>query len=253
MRAHAPRHEGRAATRHGRGPSPTAIPRATQSGAGRDGGHGPRRPAPVVHPEDALGNRGATGAARVGVEQDGVRRADQLVDRDAVAADERLPRRVGARHPRPILTHLTLNQFCRSTVRLESSGPPAHKRLVFSILACRFSVHADTSVFHSVSAHHRRGLLQGEDGQRQLLLRAGQARAGGEVPRVRPHFRFRNRGIEYLSESGMKWMNGSAKQQCGRALAVPRAAGALIRVVALRPWPWSLASTSFSCRPFYFI
>ena len=27
-------------------------------------------------------------------------------------------------------------------------------------------------------------------------------------------YRFRNRGAEYMSESGVKWMSGSAKRQC---------------------------------------
>jgi hypothetical protein len=45
-------------------------------------------------------------------------------------------------------------------------------------------------------------------------------RAGG-VPRVRLHCRFRNRGTEYVSKSGMKWMGGSTKRQCDRALGVP--------------------------------
>jgi hypothetical protein len=52
------------------------------------------------------------------------------------------------------------------------------------------------------------------------------------VPGVRSHCRFRNRGAEYVSESGItwmsgaeyviesgvKWMRGGAKRQCGRAL-----------------------------------
>jgi hypothetical protein len=37
-------------------------------------------------------------------------------------------------------------------------------------------------------------------------------------PRVRSHCRFRNRGTEYVSESGKKWMQGSTKRQCDRAL-----------------------------------
>jgi hypothetical protein len=48
----------------------------------------------------------------------------------------------------------------------------------------------------------------------------------GLVPRVRSHWRFSNRGTEYLSKSGMKWMNGSAKRLRGRALLVPRRASA---------------------------
>jgi hypothetical protein len=37
--------------------------------------------------------------------------------------------------------------------------------------------------------------------------------------RVRSHCRFRNRGTEYASEYGMKWMSGCTKRQCDRALA----------------------------------
>jgi hypothetical protein len=36
--------------------------------------------------------------------------------------------------------------------------------------------------------------------------------------RVRSHCRFRNRGTDYLSESGIEWMSGSTKRQCDRAL-----------------------------------
>ena len=36
--------------------------------------------------------------------------------------------------------------------------------------------------------------------------------------RVSSHCRFINRAIDYLSESGMKWMSGGAKRQCGRTL-----------------------------------
>ena len=43
----------------------------------------------------------------------------------------------------------------------------------------------------------------------------------GAAPRVRPHCRFKKRGTEHVSESGMKWMSGGATQQCGRALATP--------------------------------
>jgi hypothetical protein len=34
----------------------------------------------------------------------------------------------------------------------------------------------------------------------------------------RSHCRFRNRGTEYVSTSGMKWMSGGTKRQCDRAL-----------------------------------
>ena len=36
------------------------------------------------------------------------------------------------------------------------------------------------------------------------------------LPRVRSHCRFRNRGTEYVSESGMKLMSGRTKRQCMR-------------------------------------
>jgi hypothetical protein len=50
------------------------------------------------------------------------------------------------------------------------------------------------------------------------------------VPRVRSRCRFKKRGTRSLlkgteslmySESGVKWMSGGAKRQCGRALAAP--------------------------------
>jgi hypothetical protein len=41
----------------------------------------------------------------------------------------------------------------------------------------------------------------------------------GAPPGIRSHCRFRNRSTEYVSESGMKWMSGGTKRQCGRALA----------------------------------
>ena len=43
------------------------------------------------------------------------------------------------------------------------------------------------------------------------------------APGVRSHCRFRNRGTEYVSEPGMKWMNDSTKRECDRALAPPAA------------------------------
>ena len=39
--------------------------------------------------------------------------------------------------------------------------------------------------------------------------------------RVRSHSRFRYKAIDYLSESGMRWMSGSAKRQCDRTLRRP--------------------------------
>jgi hypothetical protein len=40
-------------------------------------------------------------------------------------------------------------------------------------------------------------------------------------PRVRSQCRFSNRGTEYVSRSGIKWMSGSTKRQCDRTLAPP--------------------------------
>jgi hypothetical protein len=37
--------------------------------------------------------------------------------------------------------------------------------------------------------------------------------------RARSNCQFRNRGTDYISESGMKWMSGGARRQCDRALA----------------------------------
>ena len=50
-----------------------------------------------------------------------------------------------------------------------------------------------------------------------LAADAGGGRARGRH-RVRSHFRFRHRGSEYVSKYGMKWMSGSKKRQCDRAL-----------------------------------
>ena len=41
------------------------------------------------------------------------------------------------------------------------------------------------------------------------------------LPRVRSHCRFINRGTDPLSKSGIKWMSGSTKRQCDRALGLP--------------------------------
>ena len=38
---------------------------------------------------------------------------------------------------------------------------------------------------------------------------------------VRSHCRFRNRGTEYVGESGIKWMSGGTKRQRGQALGLP--------------------------------
>jgi hypothetical protein len=58
--------------------------------------------------------------------------------------------------------------------------------------------------------------FRSDDVQRCVVASASSGRAG---PRVRSHCRFRNRGTDYLGESGMKWMSGCTKRQCDRALA----------------------------------
>ena len=45
----------------------------------------------------------------------------------------------------------------------------------------------------------------------RVLLVAARAPAPRVVPRVRSHCRLRNRGTEYASQSGMKWMRGGAE------------------------------------------
>jgi hypothetical protein len=44
---------------------------------------------------------------------------------------------------------------------------------------------------------------------------------GGVPPGVWSYRRFRNRGTEYISESGIKWIMGSTKRQCTRAQVPP--------------------------------
>ena len=55
--------------------------------------------------------------------------------------------------------------------------------------------------------------------RRREVLRGG-ARPG--LLRVRSHCRFRNRGTEYVSEYGIKWMSGSTTRQRDGALRSPR-------------------------------
>ena len=57
-------------------------------------------------------------------------------------------------------------------------------------------------------------------------LPAARVQATQNLRRVRSHCRFRNRGTEYVSEFGIKWLSGGAKRQCDRALAEPHAARA---------------------------
>jgi hypothetical protein len=45
--------------------------------------------------------------------------------------------------------------------------------------------------------------------------------ATSRSPRIRSHYRFRNRDAEYVSESCIKWMSGGTKRQCDRALRSP--------------------------------
>jgi hypothetical protein len=55
----------------------------------------------------------------------------------------------------------------------------------------------------------------------------GVRRGAAAVPRreggVRLHYRFRNRGANCLSESGMKWMSGISKRQCDQTPRTGRA------------------------------
>jgi hypothetical protein len=55
--------------------------------------------------------------------------------------------------------------------------------------------------------------------RRPVPVDEGRAGILKALARVRSHCRFRNRGTEYVSESGVKRMNGSRKRQCERALA----------------------------------
>ena len=64
----------------------------------------------------------------------------------------------------------------------------------------------------------------------------------GSRPRVRSHCRFRNRGTEYVSDSGMKRMSGGTKRPCGRVLCRPRPArtGRPLEVAATGSWQGGL-------------
>jgi hypothetical protein len=61
-----------------------------------------------------------------------------------------------------------------------------------------------------------------EELERELFERlqpaAAPSRSGEGRRRVRSHCRCRNRGTEYVSESGVKWFSGSTERQCDRAL-----------------------------------
>ena len=50
------------------------------------------------------------------------------------------------------------------------------------------------------------------------------------MPRVRSHCRFRNRGTEYVGNSGVKWMGSNIKRPCNRSS--PGVAAALVQLVA---------------------
>jgi hypothetical protein len=51
----------------------------------------------------------------------------------------------------------------------------------------------------------------------QIVI-AALSTAARPASRVRSHCRFRERGIDYTSEYGIKWMSGGTKRQCDRAL-----------------------------------
>jgi hypothetical protein len=56
--------------------------------------------------------------------------------------------------------------------------------------------------------------------KRRICFVAGQApRAHSNLARRRARSNCRNRGTDYISESGMKWISGGARRQCDRALA----------------------------------
>ena len=52
-----------------------------------------------------------------------------------------------------------------------------------------------------------------------MLACLGLAQVAASYP-GRSHCRFRNRGIEYISESGMKWMSGGTKRHLAGQVAV---------------------------------
>jgi hypothetical protein len=64
-----------------------------------------------------------------------------------------------------------------------------------------------------------RRFARGERVEREAVVGAERG-----PTRVRSHWRFRNRGAEYVSGSGLKKMSGSAKRRCDRALRGPPAA-----------------------------
>ena len=68
------------------------------------------------------------------------------------------------------------------------------------------------------------GLRWRSRGPRSCSRVAARRRSG--TPRVRSHYRFRNRSTEYSSVSGIKWMSGSTKRHCDRALSTRTATAA---------------------------
>ena len=81
---------------------------------------------------------------------------------------------------------------------------------------CRMTVSPTASLARAEDVQPAR-VLGADGGEHRPRHRRGvQAQ-----PRVRSHCRFRHRGTESLSESGMKWTSGSTKRQSDRALAQP--------------------------------
>jgi hypothetical protein len=73
----------------------------------------------------------------------------------------------------------------------------------------------------AVGARRGEQLAVAADGERAELGASLALVREHRVPRIRPHCRFRNRGTEFVRDSGVKGMSGSAKRQCDRALRVP--------------------------------
>ena len=73
----------------------------------------------------------------------------------------------------------------------------------------------------TLRALNRPGRARTVLGRRELHLVPRGLKAGLKAG-PRSQFRFRNRGTDYFSESGMKWVSVGTKRQCDRALRRPR-------------------------------
>jgi hypothetical protein len=84
----------------------------------------------------------------------------------------------------------------------------------------RFAHIFDASISEATMRPNRRCL---RNPSRSAARSVAASRSRRCAARVRPHCRFRNRGTEYVSDSGAKWMSSSTRRQCDRALcAAPR-------------------------------